>query len=169
MNLEEFGRQLAVNRDVSPQSHDERLQDECVALLAVLERLLEQLGQQAAASRQVDVIEAAKEMLVELLEFLTNRFGTESVALEISRVCELRDMAKDVQTLVGQSFFSRLFGAKNASQELKMQAYRQLGEEFATVFRALLGVIDGNFRTHALQNDWRSSCRVFVDDFRRHW
>ncbi len=169
MNLDEFSRQLAVNRDISPESQDERLQDECIALLAILERLLETLGKHAAAARQVDVIEAAKEMLVETLEFLTNRFGTESVALEISRVCELRDMAKDVQTLVGQGFFSRLFGAKNASQELKQQAYRQLGEEFAVVFRALLAVIDGNFRTHPHMNEWRVSCRVFVDEFRRQW
>lgn len=169
MNLEEFSRQLAVNRDISPQSQDQRLADECIALLAILERLLESLGTQAAAGKQVEVIESAKEMLVEMLEFLTSHFGTEAVALEIARVCELRDMAKDVQTLVGQSFFSRLFGAKSASQELKQQAYRQLGEEFAVVFRSLLAVVDGNFRTHPQTNEWRASCRVFIDDFRRQW
>ncbi len=169
MNLEEFSRQLAANRDISPESLDERLQDECIALLANLERLLEELGVTSEAGKQVEVIEYAKEMLVEILEFLSERFGNEAVALEITRVCELRDMAKDVQTLVGKGFFSRMFGAKNASLELKQQAYRQLGEEFAVVFRALLAVIDGNFRTQLFTNEWRASCRVFVDDFRRQW
>ena len=169
MDLQEFSRQLTVSRDESPESQDVRLQDECVVLLAQLERLLEKVGEASQNTRHREAIEAAKEILVEMLEFLSARFGAEAVALEIARVCELRDMAKDVQTLVGQGFFSRLFGSKQASQELKLQAYRQLGEEFAVVYRALLALIDGNFRLQTFANDWRSSCRVFLDDFRRQW
>ena len=105
-----------------------------------------------------------------VLQTITRQhFGNDSVAPALGRVCELRDMARDIQSLVGRSFWSRLFGGDHQHDELRQQAYRQLGEEFAVAYRELLSVIDGNFEMHETTNEWRASCRVFVDDFRRRW
>ena len=169
MNFDEFSKQLACYRDSSVVARDARLHDDCIVLLGELVRLLDQLDRETKSTRLSGAIDVAKDVLVELLEFDANHFGNDAVAPQLGRICELRDMARDIQSLVGRSFWSRMFGRNNQHDELRHQAYRQPGEEFAIAYRELLSIIDGNFESHENANDWRASCRVFVDDFRRHW
>ena len=169
MNLDEFSKQLAGYRESSLETRDVRLHDDCIVLLSELAHLLDRLDREAKSARLSGAIDVAKDILVEMLEFDAHHFGNDSVAPVLGRVCELRDMARDIQSLVGRSFWSRLFGGDHQHDELRQQAYRQLGEEFAVGYRELLSVIDGNFEMHETTNEWRASCRVFVDDFRRRW
>ncbi len=169
MNLDEFSRQLAGYRDSSLDARDARLHDDCIVLLGELVSRLDQLDRETKATRLSGAIDIAKDLLVEVLEFDASHFGNDAVAPQLGRVCELRDMARDVQSLVGRSFWRRMFGGNQQHEELRHQAYRQLGEEFAVAYRELLSVIDGNFESHENANEWRASSRIFVDDFRRHW
>ena len=169
MNLNEFSKQLAGYRDGSPEARDVRLYDECIVLLSELVRLLDRLDRETKSKRLSGAIDVAKDVLIALLDFDTRQFGNDVVAHLLGRICELRDMARDVQSLVGRSFWSRIFGSNDQHDELRQQAYRQLGEEFAVLYRELLSIIDGNFESQEKANEWRSSSRIFVDDFRRHW
>lgn len=169
MNLDEFGKQLAGYRSHGVDSQDERLHDDCIRLLSRIEGLLENMEVRPSAKHRFETLESGKEMLVEIFDFVTGHFGTDSVAQELPRVCELRDMVHDVQSIVRPSLLSKLFGAKNNSEDLRQQAYRQVGDEFSQVYRNLLAIAESHFNSNERANEWRVSCRVFIDDFRRRW
>lgn len=170
MNLSEFSNQLADYRSGSSQeTPDERLQDDCIRLLSGLDQLLNQFGDESTLKHRIHAIQIGKAILVELIEFVTFRFGTEILTADMPRVQELRDMVREVQSLIHPSLLSRVFGAKEAPEELRRQAYQQVGGEFAHVFRDILSIVDRNFREHDKANEWRSGCQVFIGDFRQRW
>ncbi len=169
MNLDEFSKHLAGYRSHGVESQDERLHDECIRLLSRIEGLLEEMGTSVSGKQRYDSLESGKEMLVEIFDFMASHFGSASVAAELPRVCELRDMVGDVQELIRPSVLTRLFGAKNNSEELRHLAYRQVGDEFSQVYRTLLAIVDGNFSSQEKSKEWSTSCRAFLDDFRRRW
>lgn len=170
MNLAEFSNQLAGYRSGGRQElPDAQLHDDCVRLLSRLELLLNSLSEEPTPKHRYRALETGKAILIELLEFLTEHFGPEVVAQELPRICELRDLARDVQSLIRPGLLSKLLGSKESPEELRTQAYRHVGSEFSQVIRNLLAIVDGNFQEHETANDWRGSCRVFIEDFRRRW
>ena len=142
---------------------------DCVLLLGQLERKLGILERQSAAEDMTAALETGKEMLVEILEFVTQHCGTEAVSRDLSRVCDLRDTLRDMKNLISRSFWASLFRVRSTHEDLRQQAYRQLGHEFAEVFRDLLSVLDGHFNSRANATEWQSSCRILIEDFRRRW
>ena len=169
MNIQEFSRQLEGFREESPQSHDGQLEDDCILILGRLESFLEKMSGRGRLDDMNHSLEVGKAMLVALLDFVTQRFGSDSVARDLSRICELRDTIRDLQGLVSRAFWTGLFRTRSTHEELRQQAYRQVGLEFAEVFRDLLSVVDGHFASSQRRLDWQSSCRILIDEFRQQW
>lgn len=169
MDLKEFGRRLSGYRQEPGDAQDALLLSDCVVLLGRLERLLDVLEKQAAAEDMTAALETGKELLVEILEFVTQRCGSDAVSRDLSRVCDLRDTLRDMKNLISRSFWASLFRVRSTHEDLRQQAYRQLGHEFAEVFRDLLSVLDGHFASKAYVSEWQSTCRVLIEDFRRRW
>jgi len=169
MNLQQFRQQLEDFRNDSAEACDARLETECIQLLGRLEVRIEQISGRSHAGDLTSALESGKEMLVDLLEFITQRFGSEAVARDLPRICELRDTVRDIQTLITRGFWKKLFRMHSSNEELIQQAYRQVGAEFAELFRDLLSGIDGHFHASATAAEWKSSCRILIDDFRQHW
>ncbi|MHC4875852.1 MAG: hypothetical protein ACYTGL_05090 [Planctomycetota bacterium] len=169
MDLQEFGRRLSGYRQEPTDAQDALLMSDCVLLLGQLERKLGVLERQSAAEDMTAALETGKEMLVEILEFVTQHCGTEAVSRDLSRVCDLRDTLRDMKNLISRSFWASLFRVRSTHEDLRQQAYRQLGHEFAEVFRDLLSVLDGHFNSSANVSEWQSSCRILIEDFRRRW
>ena len=115
------------------------------------------------------MIEAGKALLVELLEFVTMRFGDKAVASDLTKICELRDSMKDLQRLIGRTFWAGLFRVESSHKEHQIQLYRQIGLDFADVLKDLMSVVDGHFNSPGKTAEWQSSSRVLIEDFRQHW
>ena len=169
MNFQEFSRQLESFQDESPQSHDGQLEDDCILILGRLEAFLERMEARGRSDDMNHSLETGKSMLVGLLDFVTQRFGSDAVARDLSRICELRDTIRDLQGLASRAFWAGLFRTRSTHEELRQQAYRQVGLEFAEVFRDLLSVVDGHFESSERRLDWQSSCRILIDEFRQRW
>ena len=169
MDLKKFGEQLEGYRSADPAVRDQRLEHYCLILLSRLQLLLEKVAAKSAQGDMKGVIEAGKALLVELLEFVTMRFGDKAVASDLTKICELRDSMKDLQQLIGRTFWAGLFRVESSHNEYRIQLYRQVGLDFADVLKDLMSVVDGHFNSPKKTAEWQSSSRVLIEDFRQRW
>lgn len=153
----------------SPEVRDARLREECRTLMACLNSLLGKLRDPMKPGRLAESLECCKEMLVELLDFLTGRFGSAIVEADLQKICELRDTVRDLQTLSTRGFWGRIFYARSSHDDLKRQATRQACIDFCNIYRALLALVDEHFHSAKIQNEWRRDCRLFLESFRQRW
>jgi hypothetical protein len=170
MDLQEFSKHLDGHRGDSSESLDGQLENDCIQLLAQLESMIERLPSSNEKDAElVRALEIAKEMLVVVLDFVTLRFGHETVASSISQVCELRDSAKDLQMMLTRGFWKSLLPKKTPQDPLTQHAYRQLGKEFAEVLSSTLGLVDSHYTNHTSIAEWRAGCAIMIDEFRQGW
>jgi hypothetical protein len=169
MDLQEFGKKLEAYRLESPEVRDARLQEECQTLMALLDSLASNIREPLNASRLSDCLESCKEILVEMLDFLTEQFGNAIVEPDLHRICELRDTVRDLQSMATRGFWGRLFYAHSSHDDLRHQATRQVCIEFCNLYRSLLAKVDDRYEELEARNNWRGQCRAFLEDFRGRW
>lgn len=169
MDLQKFGEQLDGFRSAVPEVRDQRLESDCLLLLGRLQLLLEKLERKSSQDDTNGTVEVGKELLVELLEFVTVRFGDKAVASDLARICELRDSMRELQRLLGRTFWAKLFRVESSHNDLRIQSYRQIGLDFADVLKDLLSVVDGHFNSRQKAAEWQSSSRSLIEDFRQRW
>lgn len=170
MDLQEFSKHLEGHRRDSTESLDGQLVDDCIRLLAQLESQVDRLPASNGMSGVMHLaLETAKEMLVIAIDFVTQRFGQESVARDLHRVCELRDSARDLQQMLKRSFWQSLFARNSIDDPLAQHAYRQLGNDFAEVFASILSHVDPHYANAASVPEWRASCAIMIEEFRQRW
>ena len=169
MDLQEFGRKLETYRLESPEVRDGRLQEDCQSLMTLLHSLLPKLREPMKSSQLPDCLECCKEMLVEMLDFLTSHYGNSIVEPQLHKICELRDSVRDLQSIATRGFWGRLFYANSSHDDLRRQATRQISIRFLNMYRSLLAHMDENFHADDARNEWRSQCREFLEDFRQRW
>ena len=114
-------------------------------------------------------VEAGKSLLVELLEFVIVRFGDKAVSSDLENICILRDSMRELQRLIGRTFWANLFRAEPSHNDYRLQLYRQIGLHFADVLKDLMSVVDSHFNSSQKTADWQSSSRVLIEDFRQRW
>ena len=169
MDLREFSRQLEGHRRDSRESDDAALRNDCIHLLGRIECHVDQFSAKIASHDLYGQLETLKVMLVEILDFIRQRFGNDATAACVPRICELRDTVNDLQQLVSRGFWSTLLRRKATPDQLQLQACRQAGSEFADLFQELLSVIDEQFHAPERAAEWRSSYRVLIEEFRERW
>lgn len=169
MDLQKFGEQLDGFRTADPAVRDQRLEHDCLLLLGRMQLLLEKIAARSSLNDMKGVIETGKELLVELLEFVTERFGDKAVASDLTKICELRDSMRDLQRLMGRTFWAGLFRTESTHNEHRIQSYCQIGLDFADVLKDLMSVVDGHFNSPKKTAEWQSSSRVLIEDFRHRW
>lgn len=169
MDLQKFGEQLEGFRTADPRVRDQRLEQSCLVLLSRMQVLLERLAEKSSQEDIRGTIDAGKVLLVELLEFLTVRFGDKAVASDLTRICQLRDSMKELQRLLGRTFWAGLFRVQSTHNEHVVQSYCQIGHDFADVLKDLFSVVDGHFNSPAKRAEWQSSSRALIEDFRQRW
>lgn len=169
MDLQKFSEQLDGYRTADPAVRDQRLEHDCLILLSRLQLLLERVAAKSSQDDMKATIEAGKALLVELLEFVIVRFGDKAVASDLTKICELRDSMRDLQRMIGRTFWANLFRVESSHNDHRLQLYRQIGLDFANVLKDLMSVVDGHFNSPQKTADWQSSSRVFIEDFRQRW
>lgn len=169
MDLQKFSEQLDGYRAADPAVRDQRLEHDCLILLSRMQLLLERIGAKSSQHDMKATVETGKSLLVELLEFVAVRFGDKAVASDLTKICALRDSMRDLQRLIGRTFWASLFRAESSHNDYRLQLYRQIGLDFADVLKDLMSVVDGHFNSPQKTTDWQSSSRVLIEDFRQHW
>lgn len=169
MDLQKFSEQLDGYRTADPAVRDQRLEHDCLILLSRMQLLLERVAAKSSQDDMKATIEAGKALLVELLEFVTVRFGDKAVASDLTKICELRDSMRDLQRMIGRTFWANLFRVESSHNDYRLQLYRQIGLDFADVLKDLMSVVDGHFNSPQKTADWQSSSRVLIEDFRQRW
>lgn len=169
MDLKKFSEQLDGYRTADPAVRDQRLEHDCLILLSRLQLLLEKIAVKSSLNDMKGTVEAGKVLLVELLEFVTVRFGDKAVASDLTKICELRDSMRDLQQVIGRMFWAGLFRIESTHNEYRIQLYRQIGLDFADVLKDLMSVVDGHFNSPKKTAEWQSSSRVLIEDFRQRW
>jgi len=169
MDLQRFGEQLDGFRSADPVVRDQRLEHDGLLLLSRMQLLLEKIAARSSQDDTRGAIEAGKELLVELLEFVTVRFGDKAVASDLTKICELRDSMREFQRIIGRTFWAHLFRVESSHTDHRIQAYRQIGLDFADVLKDLMSVVDGHFNSPKKTAEWQSSSRVLIADFRQRW
>lgn len=76
---------------------------------------------------------------------------------------------RDLQRLLGRTFWANLFRVESSHNDLRIQSYRQVGLDFADVLKDLLSVVDGHFNSRQKAAEWQSSSRSLIEDFRQRW
>lgn len=169
MDLKKFSEQLDGFRTADPAVRDQRLEAACLTLLSRLQLLLEKVAAKASQDDMKGTIEVGRALLVELLEFVTARFGDKAVESDLTKICELRDSMRDLQRLLGRTFWAGLFRVESTHNDYRIQLYRQIGLDFADVLKDLMSVVDGHFNSPKKTAEWQSSSRVLIEDFRQRW
>ena len=169
MDLKKFSEQLDGFRTADPVVRDQRLETDCLNLLSRLQLLLEKVAAKSSQDDMKGTIEVGRALLVELLEFVTARFGDKAVASDLTKICELRDSMRDLQRLLGRTFWAGLFRVESTHNDYRIQLYRQIGLDFADVLKDLMSVVDGHFNSPKKTAEWQSSSRVLIEDFRQRW
>ncbi len=154
MDLHEFGRKLdgyreSVDGTAAPAAGSRGnkaagLEPACDELIRRLHHLLDRLARHQMRRNQRGSLETAKELLVEVIDFVTQRLGGHAVASDLSRICDLRDTIGDLQSLTDGQFWRRVFRMKTSHNDLREQALRRVGVDFVDVFRNLLSLVDGH-------------------------
>ena len=122
MDLKKFSEQLDGFRTADPAVRDQRLETDCLNLLSRLQLLLEKVAAKSSQDDMKGTIEVGRALLVELLEFVTARFGDKAVASDLTKICELRDSMRDLQRLLGRTFWAGLFRVESTPQRLSPPA-----------------------------------------------
>ena len=169
MDLQKFSEQLDRYRGTDPAVRDQRLEHDCLILLSRMQLLLEKIGSKSSQQDMKATVEAGKSLLVELLEFVIVRFGDKAVASDLENICMLRDSMRDLQRLIGRTFWANLFRTESSHNDSRFHLYRQIGLHFADVLKDLMSVVDGHFNSPQKTADWQSSSRVLIEDFRQRW
>jgi hypothetical protein len=169
MDLQEFSKHLDGHRGDSNTSQDAQLENDCIQVLAQLEIMVERLPLNGTDSEFDASLEIAKEMLVVVIDYVTQRFGQDTVAQELRRVCELRDSVRDLQQMLKRGFWKSLLSKKTVDDPLTQHAYRQLGKEFAEVFASVLNQVNDFYQTPAALAEWRAGCGILIDEFQQRW
>lgn len=169
MDLQKFGEQLEGYRTADPAVRDQRLEHDCLILLSRMQLLLEKIAAKSSKTEMKMKVEFGRGLLVELLEFVTVRFGDKSVASDLTKICELRDSMRELQRLIGRTFWAGLFNTASTHDEYRIQLYRKIGLDFADVLKELMSVVDGHFNSPTKTAEWQSSSRALIEDFRQNW
>lgn len=148
---------------------DWRLQSDGIALLGRLEHSLSRIDTARHAHDRGTALESARVMLVELLDFVTVRFGIESLTPRLTRLCALRDSITELQRTLPRGMWGQFFRADAATRLGRQKASDQIGRDVFEVFGDLLSIADCHFQSPRRAADWQAACRVLLEDLRRKW
>lgn len=169
MDFQDFSRKLQQYRTDSVEARDAQLESDCIQLLGRLEAHLRTIRFTKRSRRADAALEVGKEILVDILEFVTERYGDHAVATDLSRICFVRDLIRDLKTIMSRGVWAHLLRGNSTHFDLKKQAFEKVGIEFTEIFRELLSVVDGHFYAENKVREWRSGCRILIDEFRQQW
>ena len=169
MKLEEFGKQLDTYRDTTPEEEDRRIESACIGLLARLEQKSAKLELRGDQLQALVSIEFAKEILVEILEFIHEQFGSHIYVRDLSKICELRDRSRQLEEWKSRQFWKNLFRANRVDRTQFDLMFQRLVRDFIALYESLFGRIERCYQTAEKAADWKTSYGVFTEELMQRW
>jgi transposase InsO family protein len=148
---------------------DDRLEAMMVQLLGRLEQQLKQVERTDNVQRMVRVIERSLGMLVLILDTGIENFGMDFFSSELPAVWRLRERSKVVLDVLDREILGSMWVFRRKANMSLRSMHQQLGQHFASTFRDLLARFGAEFASDSLREDFRESCRLWVEDFTARW
>ena len=150
-------------------SNDDRLETLLVHLVGGLEQQMTTLERTDHVKRMIRMIETSLGMLVMILDTGIGNFDGRFFADELPSVWRLRERSKVVLDVLDRESWTSMFRFNPKAKSATLTMHRNLGKNFASVYRDLLARFGEEFQSAQLRNAFRESCLVLVEDFAQRW
>lgn len=167
MDLSAFDRELERYSATAHEGADAQLESECLALLGRVDFILQRLDE-LPSRQELDSIEAGREVLVEVLEFLSNQRGADALTDELARVCATRDMMKRYEKELKGWPLARMFGW-TPSRQVHEGEYMRIGKELRGLCSDLLGSVNSMFAEQDRLERVQDCCEALMNNMERLW
>ena len=150
-------------------SNDEMIETLLVNLFGGLEQQMTALGPTESIKRMVRMIETALGMLVTIIDTGIENYGVGFFSSELPSVWRLRERSKVVLDVLDRESWSSVFGFDSKANRATLTMQRNLGKNFAQMYRDLFARFVEEFQSPRLRDEWRESGQVLVEDFVQRW
>ena len=150
-------------------SNDEAIEALLVNLFGTLEQQMTSLQPTDSAKRMVRMIETALGMLVTIINTGVENFEVSFFTHELPSVWRLRERSKVVLDVLDRESWSNVFGLNPKAKHATVIMHRNLGKNFAQMFRDLFARFGEEFQSPRLRDEWRESGDVLAEDFMQRW
>lgn len=168
MNLNQFANELEKHGEADAVFDAAQFEIDCTQLLGQCDYQLQQLEKVKERDRAVYVLNIARTILVEIVEFIIDHFGPEEVANELPQIREIRDHSKQrIADLNPSSLMGKLeFGTRN---EIGQTELNDIASQLLTLCDDLLLSIDEHHTDESRAGRWIASRSVFIREFQSVW
>lgn len=150
-------------------SNDEVLETLLVNLFGGLEQQMSALEPTDSVKRMVRMIETALSMLVTIIDTGVENYDVGFFSHELPSVWRLRERSKIVFDVLDRESWANVFGFNTKANHATLTMHRNLGKNFAQMFRDLFARFGEEFQSQRLRDEWRESGNVLVEDFLQRW
>ena len=156
----------------SPGSQD-AFEIECVDLLCRLESKLAQLSRIKHDGPNLDTLDVAKLILVEIIDFGEPQLSDEEFGQIAPRISEVYERTKGLEEKVQQTpwtVVSRLWGKQKACEFEVTSAYEELNKDYALLIAEFFVLCVSRFETSPPEKkSFLEGVDAFVSELGRHW
>ncbi len=150
-------------------SNDEAIESLLVSLFGRLEQQMTALQPTDSVKLMVRMIETALSMLVTIIDTGVESYDVSFFSSELPSVWRLRERSKVVLDVLDRESWSTMFGISSKAKHPTVIMHRNLGKNFAQMFRDLFARFGEEFQSPKLREEWRESGTVLVEDFVQRW
>lgn len=148
---------------------DGRLETLLVHLVGRLEQQMISLEPTDSVKRMIREIDVSLAMLVTIIDTGIANYDVNFFGNELPSVWRLRERSKVVLDRLDNELWTSGFGLSPKATASLLAVHRDLGKNFAHMFRDLFARFGEEFQSQALRDEFRESCAVFVEDFTQRW
>lgn len=168
MNLDAFNRELDRFSASASESDDALLENECMQLFGRVDFILQKLDESGSQRSEINSIEMGREVLVEVLEFLSNQRGADGLTQDLPRVCAVRDQLKRYEKELKGWPIARILGW-TPSRQVHEDEFIRLGRELRTLCSDLLLSIQPLFNESQRSDRILDCCDALMNNLERLW
>ena len=150
-------------------SDDDRLETLLVSLVGQIEQQMTVLEPTDHVKRMIRMIEVSLGILVTIIDTGIDNYDANFFSHELPSVWRLRERSKVVLDVLDREAWTNIFGLSPKAKSTTLTMHRNLGKNFAQIFRDLLARFGEKFQSAKRRDDIRESCAVFVEEFAQRW
>jgi hypothetical protein len=155
--------------DIDRSPNDDAIESLLVSLFGRLEQQMTALQPTDSVKQMTRMIETALSMLVTIIDTGVEHYDVSFFSSELPSVWRLRERSKVVLDVLDRESWSTMFGMNSKAKHPTVVMHRNLGKNFAQMFRDLFARFSEEFQSPQLREEWGESSHVLIEDFVQRW
>ncbi len=119
-----------------------------------------------------EVLQTAKEMLVEILDTAEVQFDDAALAEPLDRLREVYDITKQVEKEANQlslNGLAQMFGFKGGQHNPTRDKYQKLGHDYVELLSKFFTMLESEFQSPDKAREWNDSWQGFSSELALRW